>query len=313
MLIARLQYNAGIPLTLDALGYLPEQRVILERLIRRKIGINILSGATGSGKTTTLAAVYDMQVKHFDGKMHILTIEDPTEIHVDGVNHTPVNRREDGSPDWEGSIKNSLRLDPDIVGIGEMRDGPSAVAGFRAAMTGHGVWTTLHANCAMSNLQRLLDMGVEQALLTDPALVTGLINQSLAPTVCPHCAVAWSDRPATYDAALAEQVEELCDTTHVRVARGCEHCRNTGAAGRTVIAEVCETNAALMDAFVEGGKSAARRHFVSAGGITRTEHMLRKIEQGLVDPAAGRIAVGDLDNDERTLGVRRNARNGDSL
>ena len=305
VLIARLQYNAGIPLTLDALGYLPEQRIILDRLIRRKIGINILSGATGSGKTTTLATVYDMQVKHFGGKMHILTIEDPTEIHVHGVNHTPVNRLDDGNPDWEGSIKNSLRLDPDIVGIGEMRDGPSAVAGFRAAMTGHGVWTTLHANCAMSNLQRLQDMGVEPALLTDPSLVTGLINQSLAPTLCPHCAVPWGERPHGYDEALAAQVETLCDTTNVRVARGCERCRGTGAMGRTVIAEVCETNAAFMEAFSTGGKNAARRHFVASGGITRTEHMLRRIEQGVIDPAAGMIAVGDLDNDVRTLGLTR--------
>lgn len=305
ILIARLQYNAGIPLTLDALGYLPEQRLILERLVRRKIGINIMSGATGSGKTTTLAAVYAMQVRYFDNKMHILTIEDPTEIHIDGVNHTPVNRDDSGQPDWEGSIKNSLRLDPDIVGIGEMRDGPSAIAGFRAAMTGHGVWTTLHANCAMSNLQRLQDMGVEPALLTDPALVTGLINQSLAPTVCPHCATPWEKRSADYDPQLVEQVEKLCNTQHIRVAAGCPKCRYTGAAGRTVIAEVCETNAAFMDAFATGGMSAARKHFVSTGGITRTEHLLRRIEEGRVDPSAGRIAVGDLDNDVRTLGVDR--------
>lgn len=298
--ILRLLYG-GKQRPLDQLGYLPHQADLLHRMAQRPVGINILSGPTGSGKSTTLAAVFAYQVKHFENRKHILTIEDPPETSIDGVNHTPVDRDGEGDPAWAWSIKNAMRLDPDIIGIGEMRDKPSAIAAFQAAMTGHAVWTTLHANDSFAVVQRLLELGVDPGLVMDPAIVCLLGNQSLAPTLCPHCRKPWAQRPATYDQSVARRLESVCDTRHVNVSVGCEKCRFTGAAGRTLLTELVETSLDLFRVYRKHGKAEARAAWVSAGGTTKAKHLIQRVAEGLIDPLQAEKAVCLLDSDERTV------------
>ena len=303
--IFRLLYAHRGVKQLPTLGYLPEQTATWNRLLRRKVGMNILSGPTGSGKSTTLSTIYAMQVEYFKNQLHVLTVEDPVEYEIPGVNHTNVTRT-DNKPDWGASIGNMVRLDPDIAGVGEMRDNISAVAAFALATTGHATYSTLHANDSFAIIQRLLDLHVDPGLIYDPAVLTGLINQGLAPTLCPHCKVPWKARPDSYDVDLAERVERtLKDTAGVYVARGCARCRNTGAAGRTVVAEVVETNMALMRMMRTQGAAEARALWVNKqGGITKTAHMLRRIAEGLIDPAHAEAAVGPIDEDHRMIEVQ---------
>lgn len=303
--IFRLLYAHKKVKTLPSLGYLPEQVEVWTRLQRRKVGMNILSGPTGSGKSTTLSTIFAMSIDYFDRQLHVLTVEDPVEYEIPGVNHTNVDRDEDNNPDWARSIKNMMRLDPDIAGVGEMRDHESAVAAFALATTGHGTYSTLHANDGFAIVQRLLDLKVDPGLIYDPAVLTGLINQGLAPTLCPHCRVPWNERPASYDASLASRVERTIeDTSGIYVAAGCSKCRNSGAAGRTVVAEVIETNMDIMRTLRQSGAAEARALWVCKyGGITKTAHMVRRIKEGLIDPAHAEASIGPIDEDARTVEV----------
>lgn len=301
--IFRLLYAHKKVKTLPSLGYLPEQVEIWTRLQRRKVGMTILSGPTGSGKSTTLSTIYAMSIDYFDRQLHVLTVEDPVEYEIPGVNHTNVDRDSDNNPDWARSIKNMMRLDPDIAGVGEMRDHESAVAAFALATTGHGTYSTLHANDGFAIVQRLLDLKVDPGLIYDPAVLTGLVNQGLAPTLCPHCKIPWHNRPATYDTSLAARVEAtIADTSGIFVAGGCAKCRGSGAAGRTVLAEVIETNMQIMRTLREHGAAEARALWVHKfGGITKTAHMIRRIKEGLIDPAHAEAAIGPIDEDARVI------------
>lgn len=298
--ILRLLYG-GKRRSLDQLGYLPEQVALVRRMAQRRVGINILSGPTGSGKSTTLSAVFELQVAHFANQLHILTIEDPPETIIEGVNHTPVDRDGNNEPAWAVSIKNAMRLDPDVIGIGEMRDKSSAIAAFQAAMTGHAVWTTLHANDSFAIVQRLLELGVDAGLVMDPAILGMLGSQSLAPTLCPHCKTHWKNRPRNYDAGTAARVEANCDTTNVHVAAGCDRCRGTGAGGRTLLAELVETDLDLFRTYRKQGKAEARAQWMEQGGITKTRHLIKRVEEGLIDPIHAEAAVGLLDADRQTI------------
>lgn len=299
--ILRLLYG-GKRRGLHELGYLQPQVDLLQRMAQRRVGINILSGPTGSGKSTTLSGVFEYQVKHFANQLHILTIEDPPETIIDGVNHTPVDRELGSDPDWAGSIKNAMRLDPDVIGIGEMRDRVSAVAAFQAAMTGHAVWTTLHANDSFAIVQRLLELGVDPGLVMDPAIVCMLGSQSLAPTICKHCRTPWDKRPANYDRGVAARLESvIADTSQVHVAPGCPKCRHTGAGGRTLLSELVETNLDLFRAYRKHGKAEARAQWIEAGGITKTKHLIQRVAEGLIDPLHAETAVTLLDHDLRTV------------
>ena len=310
LMVLRLIYDnsRGNKLTLENAGYLPEQIAQIRRMRQRTTGINVFSGPTGSGKSTTLERVLSELLAAFDNKIHLLTIEDPPEYAIAGAIQTPMMCDKDDdeavSREWARSISNSLRLDPDVMMVGEMRDLASAVAAFRAAMTGHGVWTTLHANDVMSILERLRDIGVEVSLLTDPALITGLINQWLVRKICQECAKDYVANRHTVPADLADRIDHFCDPAKVRLkGDGCKKCKGTGISGRTVIAEVVVPTMRLMTVFKQHGKSEARSYWVKhMHGITKNRHLIQRINEGLVDPAHGERDVCALDEDIITLG-----------
>lgn len=288
LMVMRLLYNTMGHVGLEDLGYLPEHIEMISALCRNKTGINILSGATGSGKSLSLKCALELVIQTFSESIHVLTIEDPPEYTIQGAVQTPVL-----SGDWAGAISNAMRLDPDVIQIGELRDLESATAGFRAAITGHGVWTTLHANDNVSSLERLRDLGMDVGLITDPALVTSLMNQSLVRTLCKDCSVPYSEQVDELDPQDRSRVEAACEVDKVRMrGPGCNNCRN-GIKGRSLVAEIIMPNLDFMDVFRKDGKNAARAYWLDEmGGITKTDHVLRRVHEGIVDPLTAEQDIG---------------------
>lgn len=307
-MVLRLLKPRQSEMTLDDLGYLKEQIDLIRSMGRRTSGINIISGATGSGKSTTLELLLGQLAKSHEYKLNIITVEDPPEYKIPGVVQTPIicdkDDHEAVSREWARSITNLMRLDPDVMMIGEIRDTGSATAAIRAAMTGHGVWASLHANDPISILERLRDIGVDINQITDPATVTGLINQSLVRRLCPHCKRPYAEHRSTVDPDLADRIDRTCIASQVYLAGdGCEHCRGSGVVGRFVVAEVLVPTLGFMTTYRAEGKAAARAYWVKKmHGITRCAHLIRRINEGHVDPRHGERSVGPLDDDLITLG-----------
>jgi type II secretory ATPase GspE/PulE/Tfp pilus assembly ATPase PilB-like protein len=295
----------GKPVTLESLGYLPEQHDQIVYMTARTHGINIFSGITGSGKSTSLKACIELLADTADQRIHILTLESPTEYSIrgEGVVQTPVNTENNG---WPRAIKNAVRLDPDVIMIGEIRDPESATTAFDAAMTGHGLWSTLHTADAPSILLRLRRLGVDEDFLFDPSTVTGLINQSLVPTLCQKCAIPFHENRHVLSPAVIKRIEQACPAEALNRIQlqgaGCKECRGLGVTGRTVVAEVITPTAAFMQTFRDAGKLAARKQWVASGGITKLAHLITMIAAGRVDPRHGERVCGPLDQDAVTLG-----------
>lgn len=308
MIIRLLHDHNDRELSIEELGYLPEQVRSLEVLSSMPVGLYIFSGATGSGKSTTVATLLKIIIKKFEGRKHVLTVEEPPEYRIPGAVQTALicDKTDDDvvSREWARSIANAMRLDPDVVLIGEIRDNASASGAIRAAMTGHQVLTTLHANDAMGVLQRLLDIGVNISLLTDAKIVTGLVNQSLVKKLCSNCKVSLKGNEGRIKSRI--QRERILRYVNVEKTyiqgEGCEHCEHKGFKGRTVVAEVIVTNQKLLDTFREAGKSAALQYWLSEGGLTKCQAMLEKINEGSVDPVMAEDSVCLLDSDEKVIG-----------
>ncbi|MGP5737535.1 GspE/PulE family protein [Pseudomonas aeruginosa] len=309
LMILRLLYDDTGLDSLEQLGYLPEQNALFDRMMRMPYGINILSGPTGSGKSMTLKVTMEGLDKLHGGSKHILTIEDPPEYRIrgEGINQTPLVY-DATDPDaerqaWAAGIANGMRLDPDYMMIGEVRDLFAAVAAFRGAMTGHGLWSTLHTNSAIGIVQRLKDLGVDPGLLFDPALLTGLINQSLLPKLCPRCKLRFQDHQDQLAPDLVERARRLTDVSQVHVkGPGCQACRGSGVNGRSIVAEVVLPTLAFMRVFAKGGPAEARNYWVKTmQGITKHAHAIRRINEGIFDPQMVEDFIGPLDFDEHLL------------
>lgn len=324
-MVIRLLYDSAknIP-SLKRLGYLPEQIDQIDVMRRHTSGINILSGATGSGKSTTLVSVLDsiIQRAKLGGKplddngaeeflgISVITIEDPPEYKINGATQTPLKAdksdEESVRRGWAKGISAAMRQDPDVMMIGEIRDQGSARAAFDAATTGHGVWTTVHTTDAVQIMIRLESLGVERDRMLDPEVVTGLINQSLTQHLCPDCSIPWEQgKHLVLDPAQRKRIEAYCDTAEVRLrGDGCSTCGGEGIVGRIVIAEVILPNFEFMEVFAEQGKAKARHHWVrNMGGITKCMALIRRINEGFVDPREGEAKVSALDKDATTMGI----------
>lgn len=305
------------PPTLEDLGFLPAQRAEMEKAVYTPEGVLILSGPTGSGKSATLRTLGNMYLKTHQYMLNLVTYEDPPEGRIRGAIQCPIIA-DKNDPDevlraWLLYLSNTLRIDPDAILIGEMRDAFSAQACIRNAMTGHLVLTTLHANDPFNILERLLSLDVRPELLTDPQLFTGLISQRLVPLLCPYCCEKWDDVVGYMSDMRREQLEASCDRVAVRFRRrgGCERCED-GVTGRTVVSEIIRPDARFMMIYQKQGKLAARDYWIRGlGGITRNQHVLMLVNAGRVDPRAAekvcaldedrRLSVGESE-DERLAG-----------
>jgi type II secretory ATPase GspE/PulE/Tfp pilus assembly ATPase PilB-like protein len=196
-------------------------------MLARPEGILIVTGPTGSGKTTTL---YSLLAQVNDETVNIMTLEDPVEYPLTLMRQTSVN--EVARMDFANGIRSIMRQDPDIILVGEVRDKETAEMAFRAAMTGHQVFTTLHTNSALGAFPRLLDIGIQPDIMAGN--IIGVIAQRLVRVLCPHCKEAYAPTPE--ERALLGRMGEAA--TYIYRGVGCNHCDNKGYKGRSAIMEL---------------------------------------------------------------------------
>lgn len=302
LMVLRLLYaSTGNTLTPAKLGFQPEQLAILDELTEASAGITIIAGGTGSGKSTTLQCLLANALTASEGKLSALTVEDPPEYPIPGAVQIPVSNastEEERRAAFARAIKAMLRLDPDICMIGEVRDGASGSLAIQAAMTGHQVWTTVHANSAIGVLARFADLGVDRSLFADPEIVRGMLFQTLVQTLCQHCStlfdlrVPLSDAPAGLQPFLVQLQERHAGQLRLR-GNGCDKCKGKGIAGRALLAEVVKTDAELMRLFLASDKIGLARHVATLPNyLSLADVTLRNVLQGKIDPRDGVRAVG---------------------
>lgn len=305
VMVLRLLYNDTVEsFDLSLLGYLDRQQSAIELMKRRPTGVNIIAGPTGSGKSTTLQRTLGALIKESHGRKHVITVEDPPEYPIPGAVQTPVTNadtEDERSKAFQTAIKACMRLDPDVIMIGEIRDTPSARLAIQASMTGHQVWTTLHANGAFAIIDRLLDLGVTIEALSDHSIITGLICQRLVKVLCPHCKVQLIEVMDRYTetqrrrvAAVVDDIERVYVT-----GDGCEHCNKSGSSDRTVVAETITTDPRLMAYIRARDRIGAMSYWKNEqGGKTMLGHAIELVIQGRIDPFAAEDIVGPLNMDQ---------------
>lgn len=270
-----LEKNEKI-ISLAELGLAREDFESVSRLITMPHGMTLVTGPTGSGKTTTLYAV--LQAIASPDK-NILTIEDPVEYELEGVGQMQVNPKINLS--FAEGLRAIVRQDPDVILIGEIRDEETAAIGIQSALTGHLVFSTLHTNDAPSAVTRLFDMGVEPFLLS--SVLRGVIAQRLVRILCPHCAKEVKINPVTRE-RLAKAGLQGCD--HIREAVGCDYCMDTGYRGRMAIYELMPLTEELKKMIVaRADANHIRAQALREGMRTLAMDGLRKVAEGLTSMA----------------------------
>ena len=223
---------------LESLGFTPKNLIKIKKMVEVPNGIILITGATGTGKSTT---VYTMLQHLNKEETNIITVEDPIEMNIEGINQVQVNS-EIGLT-FGRVLRSILRQDPNIILIGEIRDSETAQIAVRASITGHLVFSTVHTNNSLSTIERLLDMNVERYLLS--SALTGIVSQKLARRLCPNCR---KKRPTTtYEKAVFKEILGL-DVQEIEDVNGhCDNCRN-GYYGRIAIQEVLLINDEIRNA-----------------------------------------------------------------
>jgi general secretion pathway protein E len=227
-IVLRLLDKQAGRLNLAHLGMAADKHALLNQLILKPHGIILVTGPTGSGKTTTLYAALT-QIN--DATRNILTVEDPVEYYIDGIGQTQVNNKVNMS--FARGLRAILRQDPDVVMVGEIRDLETAEIAIQASLTGHLVFSTLHTNTAVGAVNRLRDMGVEPYLLSSSLL--GVLSQRLVRILCPECKQPYHDMSAKERTILGLSSAEQ---TTIYKAAGCVHCNNSGYQSRMGIYEL---------------------------------------------------------------------------
>jgi general secretion pathway protein E len=277
--VIRILDQSVVRLDLVDLGF---SEMLLRRLtatLDRPNGILLVTGPTGSGKSTTLYAALE-RLNRDDRK--IITVEDPVEYKIDGLNQIQV--KPDIGLDFARSLRSILRHDPDIIMVGEIRDAETARIATQAALTGHVVLSTLHTNDAASAVTRLLDMGIEDYLIT--STVSGVLAQRLVRLLCPECRV-----PVEMPDALRQSpaLKHLTSgPAQVYAPKGCPACRGTGFKGRTVIAELMELNAPIRQIVLSHSDTAQLRAQAMRDG------MQTLYENGLAAVFSGRTSYDEV-------------------
>ena len=271
--VLRVLDRTAVTLDLAALGLLPDEIETIEDLTRLPHGIVLVSGPTGSGKTTTL---YAMLAAANDEEIKIITVEDPVEYDIEGIVQVPIN--EDIGVDYPRVLRTVLRQDPDKILVGEIRDRETAQVAVEASLTGHTVFATVHTNDAPSAITRLIDMGVEPFLIT--ATLEAVVAQRLVRRICAECKQSFQpDEDLLRE--LGPDGAELRGTV-LHYGKGCPACFHTGYRGRTAICEVMRVNEALRTAVVSGGSTAEVRRLARSSGMrTLRESGLRAVREGV--------------------------------
>lgn len=292
-IVMRVLHEGEKALTLDQLGFLPKPRALVESAIKKPHGMILVTGPTGSGKTTTLYSVLGILNQP---DVNICTIEDPIEYHVEGINQSQINPRVGFT--FAGGLRAFLRQDPDIIMVGEIRDQETAEIAMHAAMTGHLVLSTLHTNDAPTTLPRLMDMNIPPFLV---AFTTNIIiAQRLVRKNCEHCLATFTledsaikeltkmigdkkltDLYQSQGIALQPEETDLKTMTFSR-STGCRRCGDSGYKGRVGIYEVLEVDAGMAELINSRATSREIRDYAIAHDmITMLQDGLIKAKQGI--------------------------------
>ena len=263
-IVMRVLDKGGVKVGLSKLGFLPQNLRIVEDMCSKSFGIILVTGPTGSGKSTTL---YSILNKINNAERNIITIEDPVEYELAGINQCGVNVR--AGMTFAAGLRAMLRQDPDVIMVGEMRDTETATIAMEAALTGHLVLSTLHSNDAPSTATRLIDMGVEPFLISSSIIV--VLAQRLVRQICSKCKEAY---PATRESLLRYGFpipEEIGAGTAGELTlfrgMGCDHCNHTGHKGRTGIHELMVFTDDIRDKILDKSPSHILRNLATANGM----------------------------------------------
>lgn len=254
-IVIRLLGRSDLVMTKEQLGFSESNIVLFDGIIKSTNGIILVTGPTGSGKTTTLYAVLKELNKI---NKNIITVEDPVEYRLEGINQVQVNTK--AGLTFANGLRSILRQDPDIIMIGEIRDGETAQIAVRAAITGHLVLSTMHTNDAASTVSRLVDMGVEPYLVSSS--VVGVTAQRLLRRICPECKTSYqSDRAEM-------EVLRLREPITLYRGNGCSNCNHTGYRGRIAIHEIMQVTGQIRDLIDKKASMDHIRNIASKQGTT---------------------------------------------
>lgn len=270
--VMRILEQSGTPLELAKCGFSPRSVEIIEKLIYMKYGIILVTGPTGSGKSTTLSSCL---MKLNSPERNIMTVEDPVEYQIQGINQVQVNQKIGLT--FAGALRSFLRQNPDVIMVGEIRDKETAEIAINASLTGHLVLSTLHTNDAASSTTRLIDMGVEPFLVASSLL--GVVAQRLIRRVCTKCKI--EHEPTEYQLNQMGLKSIPKGATFYR-AVGCASCSNSGYSGRTVIHELMLVDDHIRSLIVKSADAGiVKRAAVERGMVTLREDGIAKVLQGI--------------------------------
>ncbi|MFQ5868661.1 MAG: GspE/PulE family protein [Candidatus Zixiibacteriota bacterium] len=278
--VMRILQKPRFLLSLSDLGFWEENLERFKRYIQKPYGMVVITGPTGSGKSTTLFAA----LKTLNAlEKNIITLEDPVEYQIPITKQSPI--LEKAGYTFAKGLRAILRHDPDVILLGEMRDEETAEMAFRASMTGHLVFTTLHANTASAAVARLLDMNIEPFVVASSILA--VIAQRLARKICPKCKESYT--PSEEELSSYEQLKELKNPVFYR-GRGCDKCKHSGYRGRIGIFEVLEVNERVNELILE--KALSKELERAAGMKSMLEDGIEKVLKGITGIDEIRRVVG---------------------
>ncbi|HMO78623.1 MAG TPA: GspE/PulE family protein [Candidatus Paceibacterota bacterium] len=276
-IVMRILSEKSRRLTLEELGLMPEDLEKIKKIVSRPNGMIISTGATGSGKTTTLYAILQLVDKK---KLNVVTIEDPVEYAMEGIQQIQVNEKK--NLNFANGLRSIVRQDPDMIMVGEIRDDETASIAINAALTGHVLFTTLHSNDTATVFSRLSELNVEKTLIATSVSV--IISQRLVRKVCPYCKVsrnatesetAFIKANPNLESVLKNEFKDKMidpNNIHFYSGAGCAMCGNTGFLGRTGIFEVLEMNDEIRKMVVAGEISQNIKKFAILQGMKTLEY-----------------------------------------
>jgi type IV pilus assembly protein PilB len=289
-IVTRILDPSSLNVNISKLGFEPIAIETLERCIYRPYGLNLVTGPTGSGKTTTLYSVLNLLNKE---DVKILTAEDPVEFNFKGINQVHVN--DQVGMTFAAALKAFLRQDPDIIMVGEIRDIETAEIAIKAAMTGHLVFSTLHTNDCPSTIGRLRDIGIPAYMLA--SAVTMVLSQRLARKLCANCKEVDENASSEKLLSMGFLEEEIRDLA-IYGPKGCSSCKGTGYKGRAGLYEIMEINAGVQKVINAGSsEDILREEAIKTGMMTLRDSGLEKIRQG----------VTSIEEVEKRTVVRKNS------
>ena len=275
-IVARLLDKSGGKLSKEAIGLEGEDLAKYEQMLKIRSGVILIVGPTGSGKSTTMyTMIDDLNTKD----VNMVTLEDPVEYNIDGVNQVQINEKVGMT--FANGLRAILRQDPDIIAVGEIRDGETAAIAMRAAITGHVVLSTIHTNDAVGTIERLHDIGVEPYMVS--SALKGVISQRLVRRICPKCKTEYT--PAENE--LTDLGLNGTEGLHFYRGEGCPNCFNTGYRGRIAVFEMLQINSKLRNLIAtkaERPEIEAELKRPENGFVSLRQNALRLLNEGITSP-----------------------------